>query len=557
MPDTYDLTRILEEIIEDEKVGASKRKKISQADIKKMLVERHKAPLKIKQPDDMRLGQMLIQESMISPQQLEEALKIQVQKGGKIGSILVELGYLLPGQLLEFLGKQFGVPSGDLFQLNISQNLSSLVPSRIRLKYRVLPLKAEGGSLSLAMEDPNDQAAIHEVEFLTGYKVQPVIVPSYQMNLAIKCLEENGGKGFSGAGIQTACRAPLTIEAMLQYTADANGSDLLITAGVPPSVKVQNTLERSDMPALDPEQCVAYGKALMTEPQWEGFLRRKQLDFAIECEGVGRFRVSAYRQKNSISMVFRRILKEIPSFETLGLPLWLEDFTARPQGLILVTAPPGHGKTTTISAMVDMINEKRHRNIITLEDPIEYVHKPKRSNINQREVGADATSYTQGLRSVFRQAPDVIMVGEMHDEKSFEIALRAASAGHLVLSSLCASNSTAAIDSMVNRFPDHLRAQVRQQLADTLLLIFAQRLLPRKGSKAMALAFEKLINSRRVRDFIRKNEIHPVRTELQTEFDDYSSIDVSLSRLVKDGKIALENALLFADTTEYVRKMSQ
>jgi twitching motility protein PilT len=455
------------------------------------------------------------------------------------------------------LGKQFGVPGVDLFQVTVSPGLSSLLPSRIRLKYRVFPLKTEGGLLSLAMEDPNDHTAIHEVEFLTGCQVEPVIVPSYQMNLALKLLEEPAGREFSGAELQIACRAPTSLEAMLQYTVDAHGSELFITAGTPPSVKVQNTLERAPMPALDPQQCVAHGKALMTEQQWEDFLRRKELDFAIDYAGIGRFRVHAYRQQTSVSLVLRRVLKEVPSFETLGLPLWLEDFTAKPQGLILVTAPPGHGKTTTISAMINVINEKQSRNIITLEDPIEYVHKPKKCNVNQREVGSDTPSYAEGLQSIFRQSPDVIMIGEMNDRATLEVALRAASTGHLVLGSRSAPNAAGALDGIVDRVPDHLRTQVRRQLADCLLLIFAQRLLPRKGSQTMVLAFEKLINSGRVSDLIKKGEVHQARTELQTGSDDYSSIDVSLSGLLKDGTITLENALLIADRTECVLKMSQ
>jgi twitching motility protein PilT len=207
--------------------------------------------------------------------------------------------------------------------------------------------------------------------------------------------------------------------------------------------------------------------------------------------------------------------------------------------------------------MIDLINKQRSCNIITLEDPVEYVHKPRNSIVSQREVGTDTDTFAEGLRRIFRQAPDVILVGEMYDHETFEIALKAASTGHLVLSTMQASNSTAAIDGIINSFPDHLRPQARHQLTDALLLIFAQRLLPKKNSEAMVLAWEKLINSYRIKNFIRDNKVPQIRAQIQSEADDYASIDVSLIRLVKDGKLALENALPFADSSEYVMKMAR
>jgi len=311
------------------------------------------------------------------------------------------------------------------------------------------------------------------------------------------------------------------------------------------------------MPSLAPDQCVAYGKGLMTEGQWEEFLKRKEYDFSVEVEGLSRFRVNAYRQRNTISLALRRIRLDIPNFEELGLPRWLEEYTLKPQGLILVTAPTGHGKTTTVASMVDIINRKRQVNIITLEDPIEYLHKPQKCNINQREIGIDTDSFSEGLRRIFRQAPDVIVVGEMRDHETFESALRAASTGHLVLSTMHAPNTTSAVSGLVNRFPAHLQPQVLQQLADSLLLVFSQRLIPMMGSDGMALAYEMLINSYRMKNFIRENKMHQIRTQIQTEADDYSSIDISLIRLVKEGKISMENALIYADTRDYVMNLGR
>ncbi len=557
MPDTYDLTKVLEEIIEDEKVTTSKRKKISQADIKKMISERKKAPTGVKDTEIFRIGDLLVQQGLISPEQLRDALRTQGQKGGKLGSILVELGYISAKNLLEFLGKQHGVPGADLFQVTACKDFTSVVPRRIISKYRVLPLSVEGSTIQLAMENPNDFAAIHEVEFLTGRRVQPVVVASYQMDLALKCIEEKGGHSFSGADMQEALQGPVTMQAMMEYLVEADGSDLFITAGLPPSVKVQGLLRRSNMPSLSPDQCVAYGKSLMTEGQWEEFLKRKEFDFSVEVEELSRFRVNAYRQRNTISLALRRIRLNIPTFDELGLPRWLEEYTLKPQGLILVTAPTGHGKTTTAAAMLDVINRNRRVNIITLEDPIEYLHKPHKCNVNQREVGTDTDSFAEGLRRIFRQAPDVILIGEMRDHETFESGLRAASTGHLVLSTMHSPNTTTAITGMVNRFPGHLQAQVVQQLADSLVIVFSQRLIPQKESDGMVLAYEKLINSYRMKNFIRENKVHHVRTQIQTESDDYSSIDMSLIQLVKEGKITMEHALIYADSRDYVMNLGR
>ncbi len=223
----------------------------------------------------------------------------------------------------------------------------------------------------------------------------------------------------------------------------------------------------------------------------------------------------------------------------------------------MITAPTGHGKTTTVSALISRINEKRSCNIITLEDPIEYVYQPIKSNINQREIGADTKSFSEGLRRIFRQAPDVIFIGELRDNETFEIAVRAALTGHLVLSTMHASNATAAIDSMVNRFPPHLQGQVRQLLADALLLVFAQRLLPTKKGDAHILAYEKLISTHRIRNFIRENKVHQIRSQMQAESDDFASLDICLIKLLKEDKITMKSALVYAENADYVSRLGK
>jgi len=556
MPETYDLAKMLGEIIEDEKVDSSRNRKVSQEEINTILLQKTRT-VRTGDGSKLPLGEALILEGLLTQSQLQKALKVQSQKGQKLGSILVSLGYITDEALLSFLGRQYGIEGTSLLDVCINEDVMTVVPSSIILKHKVLPLKVESRSIHLAMESPNDFTTIREVEFFTGKRVHPVIVPSYQMDLALKCLEEKKAMGFSGADLQQAREErPMTVAGLLQYLVSANGSDMLITAGVPPSVKVSNSLRRSNMSVLTPDQCVVYAKTLMNERQWEDFLKNKEIDFAVDFENIGRFRINAYRQKDTVSLAIRRIVSTILSFETLGLPDWLEESVLKPQGLILVTAPTGHGKTTTAAALVERINRKRRCNIVTLEDPIEYVYQPQKSNINQREVGADTDSFSEGLRRIFRQAPDVIVIGELRDQETFEIALRAASTGHLVLSTMHSSNATAAIDSMVNRFPQHLQGQVRQQLADALLLVFSQRLLPGTRRDSLVLAYEKLINSFRIRNFIRENKVHQIRSQIQGEADDFASLDVCLVRLLKEGKIFMKDALLLADSPEYLAKVA-
>jgi len=548
MSDTYDLTRMLEQIIEDEKISIPKNRKVSQDEIRKMLTERRKLAVKAKDnPAGMALEQALAQAGMITQEQLDHALEKQSERGGKIGSILLDLGYISDEDLLEFLGKQYGIQSTSLLDVDISEDAMSLLPSRTIVKHRVLPLTLDERSISVAMETPDDPAAIQEVEFLTGKTVKLFVIPPYQMRLTIKCIEEQGEETISGGEIQRALKGAITMQTLFEYLAMSQGTDILISAGAPPSVKVNNSLKRSHMPPFTPGQCEACAKALMTKRQWEEFQVKKDLDFSIDYEGNERFRVNAYSQSNSVSLVVRRIMDSVLSFEALGLPEWLEGFLLKPHGLIIVTAPAGQGKTTSLAAMIDLINRKKKCNIIALEDPIEYLHKSIESNINQREIGSDTSSFAAGLQKILKQAPDVIVVSEIQDQVTLEGAMNAASTGHLVLSTMLASNATSAVDNLLNLVPNNMRSHARQQLAEVLLLVFAQKLMPGNKADSMILVYEKLLNSHRVRNYIRENKVHDIRTELQGESDDFASIDICLAKFVEERKITMEDALVFAD----------
>ncbi len=342
---------------------------------------------------------------------------------------------------------------------------------------------------------------------------------------------------------------------LCQVLIQAHASDLLLVAGAPPSIKKNNEIVRLDSPFLTPQQVNRYAQDLMSDAQWAQFTEEKALDFAVTRPEFGRFRINVYRQRSSISIAIRHVIEEIPPLSELGLPAWIESFALKSQGLILVTGPNGHGKTTTLAAMVDIINSRRRRNIITIEDPIEYLHRHKESNVNQREVGLDTPSFHEGLRHVFREAPDVIMIGEMRDRDSIAIALEAADTGHLVMSSMHATNAVMAINRIIDVFPDENQQQIRVQLADNLLLLLNQRLVECKNGQGRVLAYEKLSNSYRVSNLIREGKEHQIRALLQSGSEEFSSLDAHLSQLVRSGRISREDALHYCQDARVLTEL--
>jgi twitching motility protein PilT len=514
-----------------------------------------------KKSQKLLLGEVFLEYGIITQDQLRKALDRQAQVGGHIGSILEEMGYLDGDSLLSFLSKQLNTPSMNLFKTKIASNVLNFLPFEKVKAFKVVPIKEVNTLVTLAMVNPNDISAIQDVEFALGRQVEPVVVPFYQMEevIAYFTVEGYGNKTFDGEVLRAKTaivksKAP-TVYSLLKLVLDFKGTDLLITAGVPPSVRVDSDLKRLSMSAVTPEQMSEYTEEILTKEQQEIFEREKELDFAISVPDTGRFRMNMYRQRNSISLAARFIVEDIPSLKQLVLPEWIKDYALKKQGFILIAGPTGHGKTTTMSALVDVINSNRKCNIVTLEDPIEYLHRHKKSNVNQREVGVDTESFAVGLKHVFRQDPDVIIIGEMRDPESIAIALTAAETGHLVISTLHTLNATTAIDRIIDIFPGHQQHQVRLQFADSFLLVFAQRLVPKKIGKGRILAYEKMANSFRVRNLIREGKTPGIRSLMQVVAEDIASIDQSLAKLCLQGEISLEDGLKFADNPPYYQDL--
>ena len=388
----------------------------------------------------------------------------------------------------------------------------------------------------------------------------PIAAPSAQLRAVLGHLRGKGGADGQPLRVRQICEStrpgspspdfPPHQELCRQLVVE-RASDLLLSAGAPPSLKKDGELLRLPYPALTPQQMVLYARGLMTESQWEEFQLCKEQDFSCSFPEVGRFRVNVYLQRGSIACSIRATIEDIPSMAELGLPPWLGDYALRPHGLILIAASTGQGKTTTLAALVDLINTVKRANIVTIEEPIEYQHRHKLSNVNQREVGIDTDSFQEGLKRVFRQAPDVIVIGEIRDPESAAIAIQAACTGHLVLSTVHASSSTTAIERLIDIFAPVHQHQIRNQLAESLLLVLGQRLVPVKDGKGRVLACEKLINSNRVRSLIREGKTHLIRSLLQQGTDDFHCLDAELAQLCREGKITFEEGLKQCDSSGF------
>ena len=441
------------------------------------------------------MGETLVKNNLITKEQLQKALKRRALVDLPIGSILIEMGFISTDDLLNFLSKKYGIPSINLFKIDIDQRILDLVPLEKMKQFKILPVSTEANTLTLAMISPHDFMTISDLEFTIGKKIKPLIVPFFMMEAALDLLSSTYQDGLKGESIKKLAlqdknetHVSPKMSKMLSHFVSSGASDMLLTAGAPPSIKISSEVKRVSSLSLTPEDCEEYAKELLPQEDWEKFLKFNELDMAITYSEMGRFRLNLYRQRNSISISIRHIQDKLPTLKDLNLPEWLKDYALKPHGLILISGPAGHGKSTTMNSLVDIINTNRRSNIITLEDPIEYLHKHKKSNVNQREVGRDTSSFEQGLRSIFRQAANVIVIGELRDKESFEIALRAARTGHLVLSTMNAASSTAVIRIIINMFPTHQQNMIQMLVADSLLLSLNQRLIRRRDNKGVIVA---------------------------------------------------------------------
>jgi len=336
----------------------------------------------------------------------------------------------------------------------------------------------------------------------------------------------------------------MDITEVLKQVVEVGASDLHLSVGVPPIVRVDGHLEALDYPPLEPIGIREMMYSILSQDQRQKLETEWELDLAYSLFGVARFRVNTFFQRGALAAAFRMVPIEIRPIDDLGLPKVTHSFCHKPRGFVLVTGPTGSGKSTTLAAILDEINQTRSNHIVTIEDPIEFLHMHKRCVVNQRELGADTKSFPAALRAALRQDPDVILIGEMRDIETMQIALTAAETGHLVFATLHTQDCPQSIDRIIDVFPPHQQEQIRVQIAATLEGVVSQQLIPRVGSKGRVAVCEVLIPTPAVRNLIREGKSHQLYTVMQTGSQQgMQTMNAALAENVKSGRISKENAL--------------
>jgi twitching motility protein PilT len=336
-----------------------------------------------------------------------------------------------------------------------------------------------------------------------------------------------------------------TLNQLLKDMVAQGGSDLHITTNSAPQVRVDGVLRPMSMPPLTPTETKQLAYSILTDNQKHRLEENLEIDLSFGLKGLARFRANIFHQRGAIAAVFRQIPFEIRGFRDLGLPGVIERMCEKPRGLILVTGPTGSGKSTTLAAMLDKINRERHEHIVTVEDPVEYLHSHKNCLVNQREIHADTHSFANSLRSALRQDPDVVLIGEMRDLETVESALRIAETGHLTFATLHTNSAAQSINRIIDVFPAHQQTQIRSQLSLVLEGIVCQALLPRAGGKGRALAMEILVPSPAIRNLIREDKVHQIYGMMQAGQAKHGmqTFNQSLAALYFRRMITLETAM--------------
>ena len=346
-----------------------------------------------------------------------------------------------------------------------------------------------------------------------------------------------------------------TVEQLLSIAKEKKASDVHVTVGLPPRVRINGELVDLDYPKLSPDDCEKLILDIMDDRQQAMFKDRGELDFSFSVPNIGRYRVNVFRQRGSVACAMRIVGTEIPKPESLGVPKSVVDLYAKKRGLVLVTGPTGSGKSTTLASLIDRINDERNAHVITLEDPIEYLHSHRKAMINQREIGLDTHSYADALRAALREDPDVILVGEMRDLETISTAITAAETGHLVFSTLHTIGAAATIDRIIDVFPPHQQQQIRIQLAVVLEAVISQQLIPTADRSGRVAAFEVMHGTIPIKNLIREAKTYQISSVLQTaRKEGMISMDDALLDLYNKGVIDSDNAIGYAQDVNYVTK---
>jgi twitching motility protein PilT len=513
------------------------------------------------------LGEVLVDERLISREQLQGALVRQKETGQPLGKILLEMGLVEEKSLVEAVSKQIGLPFVDLEGARLDREIAAILPIEFATQREAVPVRIENGSLVVAMVHPANGTEVKAIEEATGYNVQPALAVRRHLLEALHALSSQADKpSYEEEVLQEMIPegdlVPETKEIhmhdLLERVMLEGASDLHLTTQTPPIIRVHGSLIRlEEYPILNPAEIRRLIYGVLTQRQREKLESEQELDLSYSLPGKARFRLNVYFQRDAIGAAFRQIPVDIRPLEELGLPPRVAEFARLPRGFVVVTGPTGSGKSTTLAAIIDVINRERTDHIMTVEDPIEYLHRHKTAMINQREVGTDTKSFANALKHVLRQDPDVILVGEMRDLETIQTALTAAETGHLVFATLHTQDAPQTVDRIIDVFPPHQQQQVRVQLASSLQGVVSQQLLPTADGAGRVLASEILVATPAVRNLVREGKTHMIYSSMQAggKFG-MQTMDQSLADLVKRGKITNELALERCHAVEDFSKLT-
>ncbi|MBW3537830.1 MAG: PilT/PilU family type 4a pilus ATPase [Actinobacteria bacterium] len=522
-----------------------------------------------------KLGEALVERKVLSRDVLEELLDRESNEGVSLPKMLRAENHVGEKDMVAALAAMNGMRFVDFEQTVINPTLDRLIPPDLARKHSCVAVDVDGSDLLVAMANPAPQA-VSEIQQATNWGIRPALASRGELQRVINAMygvAEAPAGAVSGDGqaaetgedgapklrvVEEAPEMDLHINVLLERVVELGGSDLHMAAGLPPNARVNGEIRQlEEFPVLTGSEIRRMIYAILTQKQRERFEANKELDTSHAVPGVGRFRVNVFLQRDNVGSVMRVIPYEIKPLEELGLPASVNQLAEMVRGLVLVTGPTGSGKSTTLASIIDIINRKRNEHIMTVEDPIEFLHDHKSCVVNQREVGEDTDSFAKALKAVLRQDPDVILVGEMRDNETISTALTAAETGHLVFGTLHTKDAPQSVDRIIDVFPPEQQQQIRVQLASSLNGVVTQQLVPRQSGNGRALACEILIATPAVRNLIREGKTHQIYSSMQAGGKyGMQVMDQSLAELVKKGAISMQMALERAANQEDLRRLS-
>ncbi|MEE9297926.1 MAG: PilT/PilU family type 4a pilus ATPase [Acidimicrobiia bacterium] len=501
---------------------------------------------------ERQIAEALVDMRLVTSDDVTSARSSAEAGEGNVLELLVRGGRLRRIDALRAMADHLGVQFFDpAFGFVPDPDAISYLEPGVAVSEVALPLRVRGdGVLVVAVADPLDLAKRDRLKVAAHGEVELALAPEEHLDEAVRRVYfAQPGAGESGEqdapGVRdlvSAAPAEATyhVNDLLNILLDRGGSDLHLSAGSPPQIRLNGVLTPVDgFDTLRPAELRAMVYDLLSARQREKLEEKLELDISHPVAGRGRFRTNVFFQRGSVGAVMRAVPNRIASLEELGMPAVLEEFVRLPRGLVLITGATGSGKSTTLASMIDLINSERSLHIVTVEDPIEFVHSHRRSIVNQREVGADTLSFASALRHVLRQDPDVILVGEMRDLETISTALTAAETGHLVLATLHTSSAAGSIERVIDVFPAHQQQQVRVQLAESLRGVVSQQLIPAFDGHSRVPAVEVLVATPAVRNLIREGKVPQITSAMQAGGQHgMQTMDAALAELVRKGKVS-------------------